>query len=130
PRGPPAAVRVAPAGRDTGEYAPSPGIGALRRYGIDPAVPYGAVVGRVTRQKGLPHLLRAARSLQPGAQLVLCAGEPDTPEIAEEVTGLVRELSARRERVVWITQMLPRDELIEILTHATVFVCPSASERS
>jgi len=128
PEIPPDRVRVIHNGIDTGEYAPSPGIGALRRYGIDPAVPYAVFVGRVTRQKGLPHLLRAARSLEPGAQLVLCAGEPDTPEIAEEVTGLVRELSATRERVVWITKMLPRDELIEILTHATVFVCPSVYE--
>jgi starch synthase len=124
----PERVRVIHNGIDTDEYAPSPGTDVLERHGIDPARPYVVFVGRITRQKGLVHLLRAARSFDPGAQLVLCAGAPDTPEIAEEVTGLVRNLSATREGVVWISEMLPRPEVIQILTHATVFVCPSVYE--
>ncbi|GLW20170.1 glycogen synthase [Microbispora triticiradicis] len=121
-------VQVIHNGIDTEEYAPSRGTGALLRHGIDPAVPYVVFVGRITRQKGLVHLLHAARSFAPDAQIVLCAGAPDTPEIAEEVTGLVRELSASRKGVVWISEMLPRPEVIEILTHAAVFVCPSVYE--
>ncbi|WP_169983278.1 MULTISPECIES: glycogen synthase [unclassified Microbispora] len=121
-------VRVIHNGIDTEEYAPSRGTEALVRHGIDPAVPYVVFVGRITRQKGLVHLLHAARSFDPAAQLVLCAGAPDTPEIAEEVTALVRELSASRKGVVWISEMLPRPEVIQILTHATVFVCPSVYE--
>ncbi|MBE3009582.1 glycogen synthase [Microbispora sp. NEAU-D428] len=121
-------VRVIHNGIDTEEYAPSRGTEALVKHGIDPAVPYVVFVGRITRQKGLVHLLHAARSFDPGAQLVLCAGAPDTPEIAEEVTALVRELSASRKGVVWISEMLPRPEVIQILTHATVFVCPSVYE--
>ncbi|MCT9935368.1 glycogen synthase [Planotetraspora sp. A-T 1434] len=121
-------VRVIHNGIDTEEYAPSHGTEALARHGIDPATPYVVFVGRITRQKGLVHLLHAARSFAPDAQLVLCAGAPDTPEIAEEVTGLVRELSATREGVIWISEMLPRPEVIQILTHATVFVCPSVYE--
>ncbi|MEV4298269.1 glycogen synthase [Microbispora rosea] len=121
-------VRVIHNGIDTEEYAPSRGTEALVKHGIDPAVPYVVFVGRITRQKGLVHLLHAARSFDPAAQLVLCAGAPDTPEIAEEVTALVRELSASRKGVVWISEMLPRPEVIQILTHATVFVCPSVYE--
>ncbi|MEZ0072415.1 glycogen synthase [Planotetraspora sp. GP83] len=121
-------VRVIHNGIDTEEYAPAESAAALARHGIDPATPYVVFVGRITRQKGLVHLLHAARSFAPDAQLVLCAGAPDTPEIAEEVTGLVRELSATREGVIWISEMLPRPEVIQILTHATVFVCPSVYE--
>ncbi|WP_055482295.1 glycogen synthase [Sphaerimonospora mesophila] len=121
-------VRVIHNGIDTDEYAPAHGVDALVEHGIDPARPYVVFVGRVTRQKGLVHLLRAARSFDPGAQIVLCAGAPDTPEIAAEVAGLVGELSAARTGVVWISEMLPRPEVIQILTHATVFVCPSVYE--
>ncbi|MFC0864012.1 glycogen synthase [Sphaerimonospora cavernae] len=121
-------VRVIHNGIDTDEYAPSDGAEALLKHGIDPGRPYVVFVGRVTRQKGLVHLLHAARSFDPGAQLVLCAGAPDTPAIAAEVTGLVRELSAARTGVIWISEMLPRAEVIQILTHATVFVCPSVYE--
>ncbi|GII57413.1 glycosyl transferase family 1 [Planotetraspora thailandica] len=121
-------VTVIHNGIDTEEYAPSHGTEALLRHGIDPARPYVVFVGRITRQKGLVHLLHAARSFDPGAQLVLCAGAPDTPEIAAEVTGLVEGLSAARDGVVWIREMLPRPEVIQILTHAAVFVCPSVYE--
>ncbi|GLW10948.1 glycogen synthase [Microtetraspora sp. NBRC 13810] len=122
----PEKVTVIHNGIDTAEYAPDHGVEALRGHGIDPGRPYAVFVGRITRQKGLTHLLRAARDLDPGAQLVLCAGAPDTPEIEAEVRALVAGLD--REGVVWISEMLPRPEVIQILSHATVFVCPSVYE--
>ncbi|MFI7537720.1 glycogen synthase [Streptosporangium sp. NPDC049376] len=128
PEIPPERVSVIHNGIDTGEYAPDHGVDVLARHGIDPGRPYVVFVGRITRQKGLVHLLHAAREFDPGVQLVLCAGAPDTPEIAEEVAGLVRGLEQEREGVVWISEMLPRPEVIQILTHATVFVCPSVYE--
>jgi starch synthase len=85
-------------------------------------------VGRITRQKGLPYLLRAAWSLPDEVQLVLLAGAPDTPEIGAEVAGLAGELRERRGNVIWIQEMLPRPEVIQVLTHSTVFVCPSVYE--
>ncbi|EPD30573.1 glycogen synthase [Gleimia europaea] len=101
---------------------------ALDRLGIDPSIPTVVFVGRITRQKGLPHLLRALRDIPKDAQIVLCAGAPDTPEIMNEVTGLVEELRAERDRVFFITDMLPRAELVAILDAATVFVTPSIYE--
>jgi starch synthase len=123
----PARVRVVHNGIDTGQYQPDPRTDVLTRYGIDPDRPSVTYVGRVTRQKGLPYLLRAARSLPP-AQLVLLAGAPDTADIAKEVEDLVAELRGSREGVVWIPEMLPKPEVIQILTHSTVFVCPSVYE--
>ncbi|MFF2267188.1 glycogen synthase [Cellulosimicrobium cellulans] len=102
--------------------------GVVRRLGIDPDRPAVVFVGRITRQKGLPYLLRAARSLPDDVQLVLCAGAPDTPEIAAEVSGAVAELQQERSGVVWIEQMLPRAELVAVLAASTVFVCPSVYE--
>lgn len=96
--------------------------------GIDPDRPAVVFVGRITRQKGLPYLLRAAESLPPEVQLVLCAGAPDTPEILAEVTELVGDLRAQRDGVVWIERMLPRDELVAVLATGTVFACPSVYE--
>ncbi|WP_088289156.1 glycogen synthase [Kineosporia sp. A_224] len=101
---------------------------AVRALGIDPDRPSIVFVGRITRQKGLPYLLRAARLLPPEVQLVLCAGAPDTPEIMAEVSGLVAELSKERTGVVWIERMLPRAELCQVLSAATTFVCPSVYE--
>lgn len=100
----------------------------LRRHGVDPDRPIVAFVGRITRQKGVPHLLRAARDFHPDAQLVLCAGAPDTPEIGAETERLVDELRERRDGVFWLRDMLPRHEVIEILSAATVFACPSVYE--
>src|SRR5258706_15458254 len=85
-------------------------------------------VGRVTRQKGLPVLLRAAELLDPDVQLVLCAGQADTEELAAEVTGLAGHLREHRSGVVWLNSMLPKSEVIQILSHATVFACPSLYE--
>ncbi|MBD8077602.1 glycogen synthase [Cellulosimicrobium arenosum] len=100
----------------------------VRDLGIDPERPAVVFVGRITRQKGLPYLLRAARALPPEVQLVLCAGAPDTPEIAAEVSGAVAALQSERSGVVWIEQMLPRPELVAVLAASTVFVCPSVYE--
>ncbi|WP_265523657.1 glycogen synthase [Oerskovia flava] len=99
-----------------------------RDLGIDPDRPAVVFVGRITRQKGLPYLLRAAAALPDDVQLVLCAGAPDTPEIAAEVSGAVAELQKTRAGVVWIEQMLPRAELVAVLAACTVFVCPSIYE--
>ncbi|MGZ6764573.1 MAG: glycogen synthase [Nocardioides sp.] len=122
----PARVQVVHNGIDTAEYAPVTTTGVLERLGVDPSVPYAVFVGRITHQKGVEHLLRSARSW-PG-QLVFCAGAPDTPEIAASVAGLVAELQAARPGVIWVQDMQPRPDIIELLSHATVFVCPSVYE--
>ncbi|MFB9236897.1 glycogen synthase [Plantactinospora siamensis] len=121
-------IHVVHNGIDTRQYAPDAGTDVLDRLGIDPGRPSVVYVGRITRQKGLPYLLRAARSLPAETQLVLLAGAPDTAEIAAEVRGLVDELRASRTGVVWVPEMLPKHEVIQILTHSTVFVCPSVYE--
>ncbi|MBB5827598.1 glycogen synthase [Micromonospora carbonacea] len=121
-------VKVVYNGIDTAQYAPDPGTDVVDRLGIDPARPSVVYVGRITKQKGLPYLLRAARELPEDTQLVLLAGAPDTAEIAAEVEGLVAELRSTRSGVVWVAEMLPKHEVIQVLTHATVFVCPSVYE--
>jgi alpha-maltose-1-phosphate synthase len=100
----------------------------LARLGIDPHAPSVVFVGRTTRQKGLPYLLRAAAELPNEVQLVLLAGAPDTAEIAAEVNKLVESLRSRRSGVVWVQAMLPKPQVIQVLTHATVFACPSVYE--
>jgi alpha-maltose-1-phosphate synthase len=121
-------VHVIYNGIDADVYHPDAGREALDRYGIDPGRPSVVFVGRVTRQKGLPVLLRAATLFEPGAQLVLCAGQPDTAELQAEVTRLVDRLRATRGGVIWIPGMLAKSEVVQILSHATVFVCPSEYE--
>ncbi|MGW2858602.1 glycogen synthase [Streptomyces sp. SDr-06] len=125
---PPERVRVIHNGIDPEAYRPDPRRDALERFGIDPELPIVLFVGRVTRQKGLPHLLRAAFGLRSDAQLVLCCGQPDTPEIAAEVAELVEELRAVRQGVFRIDGMLDQTSVRQLLTHATVFVCPSVYE--
>ncbi|WP_399933807.1 glycogen synthase [Streptomyces kanamyceticus] len=124
----PAKVHVVHNGIDTGLYRPDPATDVLERLGIDPGCPYVLFVGRITRQKGVPHLLRAARRLDPGVQLVLCAGVPDTPEVDAEFRVLFEELSRGRAGVQWIPEMLPRPGVVQLLGHAALFVCPSVYE--
>jgi alpha-maltose-1-phosphate synthase len=121
-------VHVIHNGIDAIQYRPDPGHAVLDRFGIDPARPSVVFVGRVTRQKGLPVLLRAAAHLDQAAQLVLCAGQADTAELQAEVTGLVQQLQATRSGVIWIPSMLAKTDVIQILSHATAFVCPSEYE--
>jgi len=121
-------VRVIRNGIDTVEYTPDPATDVLDAYGVDPDRPSVIFVGRITRQKGVPVLLRAAAALDPAAQLVLCAGQPDTPELAAEVEDLVAKLRATRSGVIWIPEMLPKRAVIQLLSHATVFACPSLYE--
>src|SRR6185437_3858450 len=125
---PPERIRVIRNGIDTSQYAPDPGTDVLVKHGIDMSRPYVIFVGRITRQKGLPVLLRAASALDPSAQLVLCAGAPDTRELAAEVTELVAGLQASRSGVIWIPEMLPKPSVIQLLTHALAFACPSVYE--
>jgi alpha-maltose-1-phosphate synthase len=124
----PERVQVIYNGVDTDEYARDPGTDVLERHGVDPERPSVVFVGRITRQKGVAHLARAARHIDPAAQVVLCAGAPDTPEIAAEVGGLVEQVQAERGGVLWLQEMLPKPEVIQLLSHATVFVCPSIYE--
>nr|WP_202035746.1 glycogen synthase [Streptomyces mexicanus] len=121
-------VHVVHNGIDTALYRPDHGTDALERIGLDADRAYVLFVGRITRQKGVPHLLRAVRDIDPAAQVVLCAGAPDTPEIDREFRELYQELSRVRAGVHWIPQMLPRPDVIQLLTHAAVFVCPSVYE--
>jgi len=121
-------VRVIYNGIDTEAWHPVSDDAFLASVGIDPSRPSVVFVGRVTRQKGLPYLLRAAELLPADVQLILCAGAPDTPQIMAEVEELVRGLQATRDGVVWIDRLLPRNELCAILTAATTFVCPSVYE--
>jgi alpha-maltose-1-phosphate synthase len=125
----PERVRVIHNGIDPEEYRPRRDAELLRRLGVDPDAPYILFVGRITRQKGILHLVRALRHLESGAQVVLCAGSPDTEEIGREMQALVE--AAQRESaapIVWLPQMLPKSEVITLYTHAAVFVCPSVYE--
>jgi starch synthase len=124
----PARMHVVYNGIDLAAWRPNPDADVVRSFGVDPDRPTIIFVGRITRQKGLPYLLRAAKALPPDVQLVLCAGAPDTKEIMAEVSGLVRDLQQERDGVVWIERILPRDELTALLTAADVFVCPSVYE--
>jgi starch synthase len=121
-------VEVIYNGIDADEYRPGAGTEALARHGVDPDAPSVLFVGRITRQKGVPHLLEAARHFAPEAQLVLCAGAPDTPAIREEVARRVEALQRDRGNVIWIEEMVPKAELIELLGAADVFACPSIYE--
>ncbi|MGO9958020.1 MAG: glycogen synthase [Solirubrobacteraceae bacterium] len=124
----PARVHVIYNGIDTGEYAPDPATDVLERYGIDPSAPSVVFVGRITRQKGVELLLRAARRFDPAAQLVLCAGSADTAGLRDEVQRRVDDLQATRQGVVWREEMIAKREVIQLLSHATVFACPSIYE--
>ena len=124
----PGRVAVVHNGIDSELWQRHEDLDTVRRHGVDPDRPSVVFVGRITRQKGLPYLLRAAAQLPPEVQLVLCAGSPDTPEIMAEVEGLMEELRTSRTGVVWIPEMLPRAEVVALLSSATVFACPSIYE--
>ncbi|MDQ1320693.1 MAG: alpha-maltose-phosphate synthase [Actinomycetota bacterium] len=127
----PARVHVIRNGIDTGVWypaAPDPAESVLAELGVDPERPMVAFVGRITRQKGVPHLIAAAHRFAPEVQLVLCAGAPDTPEIAAEVSSAVAALADVRDGVFWVRDFLPINEIREILSAATAFVCPSVYE--
>jgi len=126
----PARIVVIPNAVDPDEFRPSPQTDLLERYAIDPDRPIVVYFGRVTRQKGIGHLLEAALHLEPSAQLVLRAGSADTPELDRELDEGVAALSRQREGVTWIRQSLSRQELAALLSHATVTCCPSVYEPS
>jgi len=115
-------------GIDLDEYAPVKTTGALERYGVDLRQPYVLFVGRITRQKGIVHLVRAIEHLDPGFQIVLCAGAPDTPEIAAEMQAAVATAQVKRGGIVWIEKTVSTPEKIELYSHASVFCCPSIYE--
>lgn len=122
-------VRVIHNGIDPDEYRPKQDLATLERLGVDPEMPIVLFVGRITRQKGILHLVRAIRHLEPGMQAVLCAGAPDTKEIGEEMKELVRQAQQdARVPVTWLDQMLPKQDTIALYSHAAVFVCPSVYE--
>ncbi|MGI8562906.1 MAG: glycogen synthase [Candidatus Dormibacter sp.] len=124
----PARVRVIHNGIDPEVYHPVSDPAALRQHGVDPVKPYAIFVGRVTRQKGLQHLLAAARHLDPRTQLVVCAGAADTPELGAEVEALADQLRQRDFNLVYLEGFLPLSLILPLLTGATVFVCPSIYE--
>jgi glycogen synthase len=124
----PARVHVIHNGIDLDQYRPDPAVDHLLGYGIDPDRPYVLFVGRITRQKGIIHLVNAIPDIDPTLQVVLCAGAPDTPEIGAEMASRVAEVSATRAGVTWIREMVPREATIQLYSHAAVFCCPSVYE--
>jgi alpha-maltose-1-phosphate synthase len=124
----PARVHVILNGIDARQYHPDAGTDHLERLGVDPGRPSVVFVGRITRQKGLSHLLDAALALDPTAQIVLAAGAPDTESLAAEIAAKVARVQAERGTIVWLQGMLEKPEVIQLLSHATVFVCPSIYE--
>ncbi len=130
----PAKVPVIYNGIDLNEYRKAQSTEALKRHGVDPARPFLLFVGRITRQKGIVHLVRAIEFMDPEFQVVLCAGAPDTPEIAEEMKAAVekakniRQSGSHRPDVIWIQEMLDKKSVIEFYSHAAVFCCPSIYE--
>ena len=124
----PARVHVIHNGIDADFYRPDPGTEVLERIGVDLSRPYVTFVGRITRQKGVPHLLRAGLLLDPAIQLVLLAGAADTPELKAETDAAIAQLRTARDGVFVVSEMLPREEVRQVLTHAAAFCCPSVYE--
>jgi starch synthase len=124
----PERIHVIYNGIDLQQYRWTAETSALTAHGVDPAIPYVLFVGRITRQKGVTHLVDAIRYLPPGIQVVLCAGAPDTPEISAELQRKVEEARVFNPRVIWIEKMLAKHEAIQLYSHAAVFCCPSVYE--
>jgi alpha-maltose-1-phosphate synthase len=124
----PAHVHVIHNGIDLKEYYKVDSTDALKRHGIDPKKPYLLFVGRITRQKGIIYLVRAIQYMDPDFQIVLCAGAPDTPEIAREMKTAVESATKKRSDVIWIAEMIDRKAVTELYSHAAVFCCPSIYE--
>jgi alpha-maltose-1-phosphate synthase len=124
----PARVHVIHNGIDLEQYRQIDLTGALKRYGIDPNKPYVLFVGRITRQKGFQHLVRAIQFMDPDFQIVLCAAAPDTPSLAEEMKTAVKRAQAHRPGIVWINEMVDQTTACGLYSHAGVFVCPSIYE--
>ena len=124
----PERIHVIHNGIDLDEYRPAAGTHGIERHGIDPSQPYVLFVGRITRQKGIFHLLDAVPQIDPRLQVVFDSSTADTPEIRRQMAERVAEVSARREGVFWIQEMVPREELIQLYSHAAVFCCPSVYE--
>src|SRR5205809_3452745 len=124
----PARVHVIHNGIDLNQYRKVDSTGAIKRYGIDPSRPYLLFVGRITRQKGFQHLVRAIQFMDRDFQIVLCAASPDTPEIAEEMKSALEKARTKRSDIVWIDEMGDRKRAIELYSHAAVFCCPSVYE--
>ena len=121
-------VHVIHNGIDSDFYRPDPDTDVLERIGVDLSRPYLAFVGRITRQKGVPHLLRAGLHLDPSIQMVLLAGAADTPDLKAETDAAIADLRAQRDGVFVVSEMLPREDVRQVLTHAAVFCCPSVYE--
>src|SRR4051794_29032145 len=113
----PEKVHVIYNGIDPNEYRKTPETEALVRYGVDPERPYVLFVGRITRQKGIIHLVNAIPDIDPSLQIVLCAGAPDTPEIGREMAERIRAVSAERKDIIWIQEMLARPDVIQMYSH-------------
>jgi len=124
----PARIRNIYNGIDPDEYYPRKSVDLLPEYGIDPNKPFILFVGRIARQKGIIHLVNAIKYMEPGFQVVLCAGAPDTPEIAEEMKRAVAEAQSKREGVIWIEKMVPKEVVYQLYSHEAVFCCPSIYE--
>jgi len=124
----PARVPIIHNGIDPKEYHPQGGPEILERYGIDPEKPFLPFVGWITRQKGIIHLVEAIPEIDPELQVVLCAGAPDTREIGAEMEARVAEARAQRSGIIWIQEMLPRDQVIQLYSQAAIFCCPSVYE--
>ena len=124
----PARIKVIYNGIKIDQYRPTLDTAALKRYGVDPEKPYVLFVGRITRQKGIIHLVNAIPYINPDAQVVLCAGAPDTKEIAAEMQARIQEVKASRHDVIWIQEMLDKESVIQMYSHADVFCCPSIYE--
>ena len=124
----PSRIHVIYNGIDLNQYRKTSDTTALRTYGVDPAIPYVLFVGRITRQKGVTHLVDAICYLPRDTQIVLCAGAPDTPEIAAEMHSKIDEIRAINPRVIWIEKMVTKEETIQLYSHCAVFCCPSVYE--